>query len=120
MQELQIEEDVTYLTELFSLLGDRNRLLILQSLMKGERNVGELQTLLQTSQANVSKHLRKLREGNLVIREKRGTQTFHTLASPLVITELCNLAINAKTDEPEQPETVAGHPAVSEPASAAL
>lgn len=120
MEELQIEEDVTYLTKLFSLLGDKNRLLILQSLMEGERNVGELQTLLQTSQANVSKHLRKLREGKLVVREKRGTQTFHTLASPLVITELCNLAINAKTDEPEEQETLAGRPVVSEPASAAL
>jgi len=103
MQELQIEENVTYLTELFSLLGDKNRLLILQSLMEGERNVGELQTLLQTSQANVSKHLRKLREGKLVVREKRGTKTFHTLASPVVITELCNLGITAKnrTAEPQ-------------------
>lgn len=113
MQELHIEEDVTYLTELFSLLGDKNRLLILHSLMEGERNVGELQTLLQTSQANVSKHLRKLREGKLVLREKRGTQTFHTLASPVVITELCSLAINAKTGNnaaAAQPATAATGP----------
>jgi|GEM_PF-1619178 len=104
MQEIRIEENVPYLTQLFSLLGDKNRLLILQSLVEGERNVGELQALLQTSQANVSKHLRKLREGNLIVREVRGNQTFHTVASPLVV-KLCTLAINENPGATEVADT---------------
>jgi len=50
----------------FELIADPTRRRILDVLRQGERPVGEIVEELGTSQPNVSKHLRVLREGGLV------------------------------------------------------
>jgi DNA-binding transcriptional ArsR family regulator len=50
----------------FAVLAEPNRLLILDELRQGERSVGELVERLSLSQPAVSKHLRVLREAELV------------------------------------------------------
>lgn len=50
----------------FAVLAEPNRLRILDELRQGERSVGELVERLSMSQPAVSKHLRVLREAELV------------------------------------------------------
>jgi DNA-binding transcriptional ArsR family regulator len=50
----------------FAVLAEPNRRRILDELRQGERSVGELVDRLSLSQPTVSKHLRVLREANLV------------------------------------------------------
>ena len=50
----------------FDVLAEPNRRRILDELRQGERSVGELVERLSLSQPAVSKHLRVLREANLV------------------------------------------------------
>ena len=90
------------IAELFRVFGDASRLQILQSLMQGEKNVGELVASLQMSQANVSKHLRTLYEAKLVSREKRGTATYYQVDDDF-IHPLCELICDKLNRNYEQP-----------------
>lgn len=69
---------------LFEVLAEPNRRKILDCLRIKERSVGELVTLLSLSQPGISKHLRILRESNLVILRKDGQSHMYRLnAKPL-------------------------------------
>ena len=74
----------------FRTLADPLRLRILQTLQRGERNVGELTELLRTSQPNVSKQLKALREGGFVGRRAEGTSAYWYVADPAVFA-LCEI-----------------------------
>ena len=63
-----------------SALGDPKRLLILYALEQGPLCVNELVDALQLTQPTVSRHLRVLRERELVHTERRGTAIFYSLA----------------------------------------
>jgi DNA-binding transcriptional ArsR family regulator len=54
------------MTDTFEALGEDSRRRILDSLVEGERPVGDLVQLLSLSQPAVSKHLKTLREAGLV------------------------------------------------------
>lgn len=53
-------------------LADETRWRIVRELLNGPRTVGELTEQLRVSQYNVSKHVRILREADIVETEKRG------------------------------------------------
>ena len=72
----------------FRVLGDANRLRLLDSLRDGPLTVGQLVEATSLSQQNVSKHLGVLHDANLVKRERAGTQVLCTIADPAVF-ELC-------------------------------
>jgi DNA-binding transcriptional ArsR family regulator len=74
----------------FRALGEPMRLRLLNTLMAGERTVGQLVEAMSTSQANVSKHLAILREAGLVAVRKEGTTTFCFIADPIV-NQLCEM-----------------------------
>jgi DNA-binding transcriptional ArsR family regulator len=74
----------------FRLLGEPVRLKILAVLATGERSVGELVTLTDTGQPNVSKHLAALAQGGLIKRRKVGTSIYYTVADPAIYT-LCDV-----------------------------
>lgn len=74
----------------FRVLGEPLRLRLLQRLMDGECSVSELAATLQTSQPNVSKHLKQLQESGLVSRRQEGTQAFYAVADDSVFA-LCDL-----------------------------
>lgn len=57
-------------------LCNEHRLLILCSLVEGEKSVGELERLLEMRQPHLSQHLMRLREDGLV-RTRRVSRTVH-------------------------------------------
>ena len=61
-------------------LADPSRLVILHTLCEGEHNVSELVEKTGFTQANVSKHLRVLREEGLVTYRKNQRNVFYALA----------------------------------------
>jgi DNA-binding transcriptional ArsR family regulator len=72
------------MANVFRLLGDPTRLAILSHLMtEGEQNVGEVATATGRTAANVSKHLKLLSDGGMLIRRKQGLQVYYHLSSTL-------------------------------------
>jgi DNA-binding transcriptional ArsR family regulator len=67
---------------LFKVLGDENRLRILQALERGERSVSEILEETGLPQTLASFHLRTLREAGVVTTERRGPFIFYSLADP--------------------------------------
>jgi DNA-binding transcriptional ArsR family regulator len=91
MSEPLPENMLEHVAERFRVLGDATRLAILRLLLaKGELNVGEIVENLQTSQANVSKHLRVLQSAGVVARRPVGTAAYYRVTDPS-LTQLCDL-----------------------------
>jgi Predicted transcriptional regulators len=67
------------MAETLKLLGDNTRLTIVAALKERELCVCELVDALQTSQPNVSQHMRKLKAGGLVKERKRGQWVYYSL-----------------------------------------
>ena len=65
--------------KLFRGFADPTRLAILESLLDGERSVGEIAQTTETSLANVSAHLACLAGCGLVQGEKRGKYVYYRL-----------------------------------------
>lgn len=78
IKELQ-QEFVLELADFFKVFGDGTRIRILQILLEGERNVGELAEALEMSQSAVSHQLRVLRQNDLVKYRKEGKTVFYSL-----------------------------------------
>lgn len=97
----------------YSALSDPTRRRILEALRGGPRPVGELVTELEVSQPTVSKHLKVLRDAQMVVTRAQGQKRFYSLtAEPLtgVVTWLEDLiSAAAETDE--------ARPAVAAPAA---
>lgn len=83
-------EALELVAERFRVLAEPQRLRILQLLRGGEKNVTELTEELQTTQPNVSKHLRVLQETGLVGRRQVGNTVYCFIADPTVF-DLCDL-----------------------------
>lgn len=67
---------------LFKVLGDENRLRILQALEQSERSVSEILDRTRLPQTLASFHLRILREAGVVTTERRGPFIFYRLVDP--------------------------------------
>ncbi len=77
-KELQMEF-VQEMAEFFKIFGDGTRIRVLQTLMEGEKNVGDLAEALEMSQSAVSHQLRVLRQNDLVKYRKEGKVVFYSL-----------------------------------------
>ncbi len=64
-------------------LADPSRLAILHSLCKGEMYVAEIMRETGLHQANVSKHLRILREEGLVMPRRERKRTYYSISGTL-------------------------------------
>ena len=69
-------------------IGDPNRIRILDLLRDGELSVTEITERLGTSQQNASKHLGVLHAAGVVARRKEGTSSFYRVCDEGVY-ELC-------------------------------
>ena len=76
--------------ERFKALAEPARLQLLERLRGGERSVTALVEETGLGQANVSKHLRLLRDLRLVTRRKEGLNVYYALADERVFT-LCDM-----------------------------
>lgn len=72
MEKELAQEFIQELAEFFKIFGDATRIRILQTLLEGERNVGDLADVLEMSQSAVSHQLRVLRQNDLVKYRKEG------------------------------------------------
>ena len=62
-------------------LANAKRLMILCSLVGGEKSVGELAEIVGLSSSALSQHLAKMREAELVDAEKRGQMVYYRISS---------------------------------------
>ena len=83
-------ESIDLVAGRFKVLAEPVRLRILQVLEGGERSVGSLADELDTTQPNVSKHLRILQESGFVSRRQEGNTVYYAISDPCVY-ELCDL-----------------------------
>ncbi|WP_248928012.1 ArsR/SmtB family transcription factor [Paenibacillus hamazuiensis] len=72
--------EIEKMVEILKLAADKSRLTILLLLQEKELCVCEMVEILQTSQPNISQHMRKLKDGGLVKESKRGQWVYYSLA----------------------------------------
>src|SRR3972149_3260944 len=85
------------LERFFKVLGDDNRLRILQTLAEGERSVSEILEGTRLPQTLASFHLRILREAGVVATDRRGPFVYYRLADPSLLNLLETCAKYAET-----------------------
>jgi ArsR family transcriptional regulator len=95
--------EIEKMVETLKLLSDKTRLTILLLLQQKELCVCELVEFLQTSQPNVSQHMRKLKDGGLVKEAKKGQWVYYSLAidDKPFLTELFK-HLHSQTDKVEK------------------
>ncbi len=81
-----LEHVATY----FRTLSEPTRLRILNVLGTGELSVGEIAQEVESSVANVSRHLAQMAQHGLITRESRGNSVYYRIADPTVHA-LCEL-----------------------------
>ena len=96
-------------------LSEPMRLRILNLLQDGEKCVQELVEATQTSQANVSKHLKVMLQAGILTRRTEGTSAFYGVADDLTF-ELCQYGMRvasppALKSRPSTSVTLASPPA---------
>ncbi len=62
-----------------SALAHEMRLMAICHIGNGEKNVGELVEFLGTTQSNLSQHLAKLRDKDILVARKQGNQVFYSV-----------------------------------------
>ncbi|PTD93712.1 transcriptional regulator [archaeon SCG-AAA382B04] len=72
-------EDLKEMEETFKILGDRTRIEILFSLIQGEKCVHEVAEEIDQELSNVSHHLRRLRDKELVEYKKKGRHKYYEI-----------------------------------------
>jgi Predicted transcriptional regulators len=90
-------EDVSGMSSLLKLLGDKTRLTILSFLKQRELCVCELVDLLKISQPAMSQHLKKLRLAGVIRERRQGTWVYYSLSEPLP--DYVSVIINALPDQ---------------------
>jgi ArsR family transcriptional regulator len=88
--QMMSAEALQLVAERFRVLADPMRLRLLHALVEGEMSVTELRDAVETSQPNVSKHLKILQDAGFVARRQEGNTVYYALADQTVF-ELCNL-----------------------------
>lgn len=74
----------------FRAMGEPLRLRLLQQLEGGELSVSALADSVESTQPNVSKHLKILQDAGLVNRRQQGTTVYYSIADEMVF-ELCEM-----------------------------
>lgn len=72
----------------FKILSESIRLRILHELQDGEKSVTQLTEAVETSQPNVSKHLKILQDAGVVKRNQQGNTVYYSIADNSIFT-LC-------------------------------
>lgn len=97
-----IPQEVTQqVAEYFSILSEPMRLRLLNLLRDQERCVQELVEATETSQANVSKHLKVMLQAGILSRRSEGTSAYYRVEDELIF-QLCNLVCDRLAARIEQ------------------
>ena len=101
-QATTVPQEVTQqVAEYFSILSEPMRLRILNLLRDGEKCVQELVEATDTSQANVSKHLKVMLQAGILSRRSEGTSAYYKVEDDLIF-DLCNLVCDRLATRIEQ------------------
>jgi DNA-binding transcriptional ArsR family regulator len=84
----------------FRAMGEPLRLRMLQELEAGEQSVSALAESVESTQPNVSKHLKVLQDAGLVKRRQQGTTVYYSIADAMVL-ELCDMICSRLHDRLE-------------------
>ena len=84
IDEQALEEKAAEAASFLRSLANKHRLMVLCSLVAGERSVGELNDGLGLTPSNLSRHLAMLREEGLVATRRGGTTIYYRIASDRV------------------------------------
>ena len=84
MNWVELQSKAGAVEALLKSVGNRNRLIVLRELQKGERSVGALQQALGLSQPALSQHLARLRMDGVVATRRQSQTIFYSLASEKV------------------------------------
>jgi len=95
------QEVVQQVSEYFSILSEPMRLRLLNLLREGEKCVQELVEATETSQANVSKHLKVMLQAGILSRRTEGTSAYYKVEDELIF-DLCNLVCDRLAPRIEQ------------------
>ncbi|MCK9515966.1 MAG: metalloregulator ArsR/SmtB family transcription factor [Ottowia sp.] len=87
-------EALDYVAQYFRVLSEPTRLRILNALGGGKMSVGDIAERVNSSVANVSRHLSQMAERGLVTREQQGNSVLYRICDPTV-EELCALVCNS-------------------------
>lgn len=78
-KELEIDDYLEDMADLFKILGDKTRTKILASLEKGEKNVSSISEIVGLPISAISHQLRTLRQTKLIKPKKVGKEVFYSL-----------------------------------------
>ena len=80
----ELEAHAGEVAAILDAMANPKRLVVMCTLMSGERSVGELAELVNLSPAALSQHLGKMRALRLVATRRDGQTIYYSLASPEV------------------------------------
>jgi len=72
------------LIEIFKALGDENRIRILNLLIRQELCVCEIETVLDITQSNASRHLNKLKSAGVITSEKKSQWVYYRVDNKFI------------------------------------
>jgi ArsR family transcriptional regulator len=78
----------------FKVLSDPMRLRILQFLEGGETSVSALAEAVESTQPNVSKHLKIMQDAGLLARRQDGNTVYYSIEDPTVF-DLCDVVCSS-------------------------
>ena len=95
-------------TEAFRALADPTRRAILELLRTGPRTSGEIAEKFDSSWPTISRHLAVLREGGLVVTERKGQEIYYELNTS-VLQDLVQRMMQWANATPERSGSRASH-----------
>jgi DNA-binding transcriptional ArsR family regulator len=78
----------------FKVLAEPLRLNILQCLQDGEMSVSEITEAVDSTQPNVSKHLKMLQDAGIVARRQSGNNVYYSVADETIF-QLCDVVCSS-------------------------
>ncbi|NMR27142.1 helix-turn-helix transcriptional regulator [Pseudoalteromonas sp. NEC-BIFX-2020_015] len=80
----QLASNAEQAEQFLKLMANKNRLMVLCSLLQGELSVGQLNERVPLAQSALSQHLASLRKANLVATRRDGHTIYYYLIDPKV------------------------------------
>ncbi len=87
-------EALELVAERFKALSEPIRLRILQELHEGEMSVSEITQRIESSQPNVSKHLKLLQDSGLLARRQEANTVYYSISDKVVF-DICEIVCNS-------------------------
>ncbi len=78
-------ENADYITKLLECLSFPVRLMIICSLVEGEKNVGNFSAKIPTTKGNISQHLKILEKNNILKRRRAGNKIFYSISNKKIV-----------------------------------